>query len=250
MPQNFFITGIPKSGKTTLLSRIADELKSHGLRVGGFVSPEEKAHGTRTGFYVMNIESGEMGLLADLNADGPKVSKYHVDIKSFETIALPVMRKSERYDVVIIDEIGRMELKSRKFADMLDMLLESHTPLIASLHGDFVERYGQSGEVIFLEENNREAVYRELVEKIKTIGKKPKAAPAGKGRKAAEKKKPQVAAGRKWKESRKREPEEAPRKQEKREVPRKQERKSAKETRKAGKSGKGFVDHLKELLGF
>ncbi len=172
MPQNFFITGMPKSGKTTLLTRLVDELKAHGLRVGGFISPEEKTHGTRTGFYVMDVESGAIGLLADVNADGPMVSKYHVDIKSFEGIALPSLKKYERYDVVVIDEIGRMELKSRKFSDMLDIILDSPTPLIASLHNDFVERYAQSGEVIFLEESNREAAYADLAQRIKAIGRK------------------------------------------------------------------------------
>ncbi len=239
MPQNFFITGMPKSGKTTLLSRIAEELKSHGLRVGGFISPEEKTHGTRTGFYVRDIESGEIGLLADVNADGPKVSKYHVDIKSFENVVLPALRKFDRYDVVVIDEIGRMELKSGKFSELLDRLLESPTPLIASLHNDFVERYGQSGEVIFLEEGNREGVYNELVQRIKAIGKKGKAAPKAAAVKKGEKAKPLPKQMRKKEKA-------APKEAKK--VAKKPKRKEKKE---AGKKGeKGLAEHIKELLGF
>ncbi len=249
MPLNFFITGLPKSGKTTVLSRIVETLKSHGLRVGGFISPEEKTHGTRTGFYVQDIDSGEMGLLADVNANGPKVSKYHVDVKSFEDIALPSLRRFNDYDVIIIDEIGRMELKSQKFSEALDMVLESTTPLIASLHSDFVDRYSQYGEVIFLEYNNREAAYRELVEKIKAIGKKPKAAKkAGKKAKAA-KKAALKKAVKMPKAAKKPKKGEAIRKAEARKVAKKPERKEKKEARKK-REKKGLVEHVKDLLGF
>jgi len=249
MPLNFFITGMPKSGKTTLLARIAAELKSHGLRVGGFISPEEKTHGTRTGFYVQDIDSGEIGLLADVNANGPRVSKYHVDIKSFEDIALPPLRRLDDYDVIIVDEIGRMELKSQKFSDALDRVLESSTPLIASLHGDFVDRYGQSGEVIFLEDNNREAVFRDLVDKVKAIGRKQKKAKPEK--KPAPKKatKTPKAAGKKAMAAKPVPKKKAVRKAEAVKMAKKPEKKKEKEAEEKGKE-KGVVEHLKDLLGF
>jgi nucleoside-triphosphatase len=252
MPLNFFITGLPKSGKTTLLRKIVAELKSHGLRVGGFVSPEEKMHGTRTGFYVQDLDSGEIGLLADVNADGPKVSKYGVDIKSFENVVLSGMRNFEKYDVIVIDEIGRMELKSQKFSDALDSVLESTTPLIASLHSDYVDRYAGQGEVIFLEENNREAAYRELVDRVNAIGKKPKKAP----------KKPVAKPPKKAAPARKATPKKAvkaqkPAKKPKKERPIKEAGKMAKKPKKEKKKKteekegkKSLVNHFKDLLGF
>lgn len=254
MPLNFFITGLPKSGKTTILSRIVEELKAHGLRVGGFISPEETEHGTRTGFYVQDIDTGEIGLLADVNANGPKVSKYHVDVKSFEGVALPSLRRFNSYDVIIIDEIGRMELKSQKFSDALDTVLESTTPLIASLHSDFVDRYSQSGEVIFLEYNNREAAYRELVDKIKAIGKKPrraKAAPKKAGKKAKPAKKAaRMKAVKRPGAAKKAKRGNAIRKAEARKVAKKPEKKEKKGKEAVKEEKKGLGDHLKDLLGF
>ena len=247
MPQNFFITGLPKSGKTTVLSRIVADLRSHGLRVGGFISPEEKTHGTRTGFYVKDTDSGEISLLADVDANGPRVSKYHVDVKSFEDIALPSLRRFKDYDVIVIDEIGRMELKSQKFSEALDRVLESSTPLIASLHSDYVDRYGQSGEVIFLEDNNREETYRELVDRIKSIGRAVRSA----GRTKARGRKPLIA-GRTGKKPAAKAKEAEP-KQEKRRAGRKAAaRKAANKPGKkeAGKKGDGFMQSIKDLLGF
>lgn len=255
MPQNFFITGLPKAGKTVLLRRLVKALKAQGLRVGGLISPEEKHHGTRTGFYVKDISSGRIARLADVDADGPKVSKYHVDVKSFESVAVPVMEAYEGYDVIVIDEVGPMELKSAKFSSLLDDILDSDTPLIASLHQDFASKYVVNGEVVLLAENNREAVYDELLESIKTIGrktakKKPaKSAPAP-GKKAPQKppaKAAKAAAPAKTKVKK----QEA--KAEKQKQPEKKATKGAqkkagptKEERKAEK--KGFFHHLKELL--
>ena len=172
MPQNFFIIGQPKTGKTSLLKELVKELRKNGLSVGGFISPEERHHGTRTAFYVTEVVAGKTAMLANVKGDGPKVSKYHVNVPSFESIAMPVMKTAESYDVVIIDEIGLMELKSGKFSDALDSLLESHTPIIASLQSDLVNRYGITGEIIELNDNNREQVFRELLQKTKAIKKK------------------------------------------------------------------------------
>ncbi len=172
MPQNYFVTGLPKAGKTVLLRRLIKALKARGLKVGGLISPEEKHHGTTMGFYVKDIISGRIARLADLDSDGPKVSKYHVDVKSFESVAVPAMEGFEGYDVIVIDEVGPMELKSVKFADLLDRILDSDTPVIASLHENLAPRYAVNGDVVLLAENNHEAVYDELLESIGGIGKK------------------------------------------------------------------------------
>ena len=173
MPLNFFITGMPKCGKTTLLRKLIDDFKSRGLKVGGVISPEERHHGTRSGFYVKDIDSGRIGVLAAVDADGPKVSKYHVDVHSFESVALPALADFESCDVIVLDEIGWMELKSMRFADIIDRLLESDTPLVASLHTGLVDKYGPYGQVYELTDINHEAIYAELLGRVKAIVKKP-----------------------------------------------------------------------------
>lgn len=175
MPQNFFVTGMPKSGKTTLLMTIVRELKRRGLKVGGLISPDEKHHGTRTAFYVVDLATGKQGILASVDGDGPKVSKYHVDVKSFESVAVPALSASRGYDVVVIDEIGAMELESSRFRELVDRLLDSPTPLIASLHRDCVDKYGSYGEVMTLTSDNHEQVRFALMGRVKeAIGPKAK----------------------------------------------------------------------------
>ncbi|MBU0528086.1 DUF2478 domain-containing protein [Candidatus Micrarchaeota archaeon] len=173
MPQNYFLTGMPKSGKTSVLWQLVKELRKSGLKVGGFISPDEKHHGSRTAFYVVDVETRKNAILADVNGDGPKVSKYHVNIKSFEDVAVPAMKKFKQYDVIVVDEIGRMELKSKKFAQALEEVLDSDTPIIASLSEDYVKKFEALGEVLKINNQNHESIHMRLLkETTATITKK------------------------------------------------------------------------------
>jgi nucleoside-triphosphatase len=186
MPNNYFITGLPKAGKTTLLKKLANELKQKKLKVGGFISPEEKIHGTRTGFKVQDINSGKSARLASIDCDGPRVAKYHVDLRSFESFLKRCMKQPSQYDVIVVDEIGRMEMKSTRFQDCLEKILESSIPLIASLHRDYVEDYKVWGSVITITRTNAGRVYLDLLRNTKGLKAQPKKAKAKK--KAAKKK--------------------------------------------------------------
>ncbi len=234
MPRNFFITGAPKSGKTTLLKEIVTELRKSGLKVGGFVSPEERHHGTRTAFRVMDVQSGKMAELANVKGDGPKVSKYHVDVRSFESIAVPAMESFDDCDVFVIDEIGVMEMKSVKFARLLDRIIESDTPLIAALHGQFVDKFGSSGEILELDQDSRGEVFERLLEEARgSITKKaPKPAKKPEATKAAEK---ETAPQKKAKGKAKKEAKKAPAKEKKAAPPK--EKPAAEKKEEAEKKG-------------
>lgn len=237
MPNNYFITGLPKAGKTTLLQKLIGQMKGKGIKVGGFLSPEEKVHGTRTGFKVQSIESGKRATLAAIDIDGPKVSKYHVNIKSFEWLALPILKDCEKFDVVVIDEIGRMEMKSTKFQDCLEKLLESPTPLIASLHRDYIEDYSAWGEVLILTPSNRGRVYMDLLRKAeeykvprKKVSKEKKEKKRAAKKKAKPKKKKKVKKKKKAKSKKKAEPKRPkPKKPRKRKRPGRPKRKEEEE---------------------
>jgi nucleoside-triphosphatase len=166
MPRNFFITGLPKAGKTTLLRRLIDGLRKKGMKVCGFITPEHTAHGTREGFYVQDLESGKITELASVKGGGPTVGKYHVNVSSFESVAVPAMKGVDRCDVLIIDEIGRMELRSKEFTKLLEKAFDSSTPVVASIHEDYVPGYAGDGDVLLLTQGNREAVLMDLMDGV------------------------------------------------------------------------------------
>lgn len=128
---NILITGKPRSGKTTLIKKIIEELK---LNAGGFYTLEIKKGEKREGFKIISL-NGEEGILAHVNIGSPyKVSKYGVDLKNLEEIGVKsVLDAIEKKDIIVIDEIGKMELFSKKFRDAVLSALNSEKKVLATI---------------------------------------------------------------------------------------------------------------------
>ena len=129
------LTGPPRSGKTTLVCRLAEELTASGVAVGGFLTREIREGGERVGFTVEEIE-GSSALLAHVAlSEGPVVGRYRVNVAAFETLALPALERAAQHcRVTIVDELGQMELFSRAFVDSFNRLLGQDIPLVATIH--------------------------------------------------------------------------------------------------------------------
>ena len=116
---NILITGFPGVGKTTLIMKILEELSVNAI---GFVTKEIRKNGARYGFTIETL-SGESRLLAAKEGKRCKynVGKYCVYIKNVDIIIemLEEENKKESNNLVIIDEIGKMELFSIKFKNFL-----------------------------------------------------------------------------------------------------------------------------------
>lgn len=121
--KNLFLTGRPGVGKTTLIVKLMGML---GESVGGFFTREIRERGQRVGFKIQDVRGPE-GVMA--HVDHPslhRVSRYGVDVRTLEAIALPALEQALREtDWVVMDELGRMELYSRAFQDMVLQVLES-----------------------------------------------------------------------------------------------------------------------------
>jgi nucleoside-triphosphatase len=163
-----FLTGRPKSGKSTVLIKTIELLKKRGLKVGGFITPEIREGGRRTGFYVKDVFSGAMEVFASVDFKiGPKVSKYGIDIDAFEKIALKAIDFAlENCDVIVVDELGRMEFFSENFKKKLEALMLIDKPLLAVLHRNFLSNFKQFGEIIEVTQENREKLPEELAKSI------------------------------------------------------------------------------------
>ena len=120
------ITGQPGCGKTVLVRHLFDRLSSHLPEAvfSGFVTDEFVKGTRRCGFDVVTIPGGARGILArhDLKSKF-KTGAYGVDVASFESIALPQLSVTGDLQIVIIDEIGRMEMHSKEFGCRVEALL-------------------------------------------------------------------------------------------------------------------------------
>lgn len=132
---NIFITGPPGIGKTSVLNKVKTEIKKIGLVVGGFYCPEIIKNGRRIGFTIIDIETGESGVLASIKTEGPRIGKYGVNLENIDKIGVKALEKSlEKADFIFIDEIAPMELQSQKFREAVKKVIEGEKTVIAVIH--------------------------------------------------------------------------------------------------------------------
>jgi nucleoside-triphosphatase len=133
--KNVLVTGRPGIGKTTAVLRAVGELRKAGLRVGGFVSREERKGGVRTGFVIVDLETSEEAYLARVGEGGPRIGKYVVLVGELERVGVAAIRRAlQSAQVVVIDEIGPMELLSQSFKQAVAGALNSPKPVVATIH--------------------------------------------------------------------------------------------------------------------
>jgi len=166
-----FVTGAPGVGKTTLIQRIHTHYKNKGLRVSGMITREVREGDQRVGFKITDLASGAEGWLARVgDGVGPRIGKYSVVSEDLEKIGVSALREAaERPDgLVLVDEIGPMEMTSRPFRDALAKLLSHRGIVIATVkygsHYPEVERASGTAEGVSLEvsKGNRDEVMQRI----------------------------------------------------------------------------------------
>jgi len=131
MKQVYLLTGRPGIGKTSLIKEVATQMKG---KAGGFCTEEIRTHGVREGFRLVTLD-GEEAVLAHVNIHSPyRVSKYGVDINGLEQVGVPALLKAaEQSDLVIVDEIGKMELFSAKFREAVSQAIDSGKRVLGTI---------------------------------------------------------------------------------------------------------------------
>jgi len=177
------LTGNPGVGKTTVLMKTVTALKEGGCKVGGVISREVREGGTRVGFEILDLNSSKRGWLAHVNQkSGPQVGKYRVNIEDLNTIgAQAILDAVEDCDVIVIDEVGPMELFSEKFKEATRRALESRKLVVAIVHWKAQDvligeaRKREDAEIITVTYENREKIHAIVAEKalrfLKTFSK-------------------------------------------------------------------------------
>lgn len=163
MIKNIFITGLPGSGKTTLIKEIVEELN---LAAGGFYTSEIRERGQRKGFKIITLD-GKEGILAHTNIKSPyRVSKYKINIRDLEKIGVESILKKEN-KICLIDEVGLMELYSKKFRKAVLAVLNSHNMVLGTImlkSNPFCDKIKERKDtkVFYLTKENFQKLKREI----------------------------------------------------------------------------------------
>jgi nucleoside-triphosphatase len=166
MTKKILLTGRPGCGKTTLVKRVVDDLSTS--QAGGFYTEEIRKRGERVGFKIVTL-GREEAVLAHVDfKTRQRVGKYGLDLFGLETIGVEAIRRGVRArQLVVIDEIGPMELRSGIFRDVVNDALDADARILATITArsfPFTDAIKERREVtvIKVQRDNREQLVSEL----------------------------------------------------------------------------------------
>jgi nucleoside-triphosphatase len=124
------LTGPPRSGKTTVVQKVVARFAG---KATGFYTREVREQGERVGFEIVTLE-GKAAWLSHVGFAGPyRVGKYGVDLENLHRVGLPALEWRPEVDLVVVDEIGKMECLSPRFVKAMERLWAVDVPLLLTV---------------------------------------------------------------------------------------------------------------------
>ncbi len=133
MGKTLLLTGHPGIGKTTIIRNVVAQL---GNKAGGFYTEEIVGPGGRKGFRLITLDGKETTIAhVDLrDPKAPRVGRYGVDVAALERAGVSALRRAiQEKKLVVVDEIGTMELYSRAFCDTVMLAILGPTPVLGTI---------------------------------------------------------------------------------------------------------------------
>jgi len=129
MTTRILLTGAPGVGKTTVIREVAHLL---GVAAAGFYTEETRQGGKRTGFDIVTLDGGRAPLSRAGGKSRYRVGRYGVDVEALDSVGVAAIEDALASDkVIIIDEIGKMELFSDRFREAVMRAFDSPNSVVA-----------------------------------------------------------------------------------------------------------------------
>jgi nucleoside-triphosphatase len=131
MKRVLLLTGQPGTGKTAL---IEEALGRTRVKAAGFYTEEIRTGGIRQGFRIVTLD-GQEAILAHVDISSPyQISKYRVDTAALERVGVSALRRAvQEFDLIVIDEIGKMELVSPQFREAVTRAINSAKKILGTI---------------------------------------------------------------------------------------------------------------------
>lgn len=171
------LTGDRGSGKTTTILKLAGKLQKDGFSVAGIAAPAVVQEGKRTGYLIRDLSKGEeipfSTRTGESRRDNPIPFFFSKEAQEFGNSILG-KDTTIKSDLLILDEIGPLELKGEGWAGAFNKILQLRKrPILIvvrpSLIEKFVSRWHLEGPLILdIEKISRKEIseiLREILEK-------------------------------------------------------------------------------------
>ncbi len=131
MANVYLLTGSPGTGKTTVIGQAIARSKANA---GGFYTQEIRTGGVRQGFKIVTLDGRDATLAHIDNTSRYRVSKYGVAIENLDNIGVAAIDQAlEKSDLIVIDEIGKMELFSPRFREAVLRAIDSNKKVLGTI---------------------------------------------------------------------------------------------------------------------
>lgn len=155
--KNLFIAGTPGVGKTTLLRELTLGKRE---RIGGFYTEHILSGRMRKGFMMRTFDGQDRVLASKGLKSSHQLGKYGVDINALENVGIPALKLAlMTKDLIVIDEVGAMEMMSERFRQTLLECLTSTKPVLATIRAasqpfsDQVKKFSDTQTIILTKSN-------------------------------------------------------------------------------------------------
>ena len=162
----YLLTGGPGTGKTTVIRQAIARSKA---KAGGFYTEEIRSGGTRQGFRITTLD-GQQAILAHIDVPSHhRVGKYGVDTNNLDKVGVAALHRAiDESDLIVIDEIGKMELFSPGFKEAVLKAIDSGKKVLGTImlnphpFADEIKRHPRL-KVFQISGANRDQALREVI---------------------------------------------------------------------------------------
>lgn len=168
------LTGEIQQGKTTLLSRIVDELKLQNIKVRGFLSKVIIEDGKRKGYNLESVEDNQSINLCTTNKDDSRINygKFYFNKEAFKKGAEIISNSNNsNTDLLIIDEVGPLEIGGGGWANAISEKTEqTNFPVLMVVRKNLAEKASRKWDFDIVKTfklSDNKDTYSDLITEIK-----------------------------------------------------------------------------------
>ena len=171
----FIVTGSIRGGKTTFVKKLIELLKSYNIKVGGILSERVMDGSATIGYDLLNIETGEKVDFLRQNSEYGEgtIGRFTICLKGLEEgkkiLSSGIQHKN---NIVIIDEVGFLEIQNKGWSVCIDQLLEkSSNHILITVRDSYVGKVKtkwnlKEGDIIDINKTNYQDAGLSIIESI------------------------------------------------------------------------------------